>query len=322
MASHAASPALYFASRVYCEPHGMERRPHTLGTSVLADCLSIASTSTSSGQDSHQEETPTGAPPTPYSASSHALSLSASSAGSRKGRHAEPGTTEVNATAFAAVPHSPTSVKSAKGLAPPGYDALDTCDEESVLEDHPSAGDADGGTPRTESNSHSAALPEPALSARRSLSNIHKRRSSSGSVFSLASARGILHSSTPPNGADSGASTRSVPSFASKSSGPALSESHPTTIAMQGGNQTAAPPAQNVAGQGHQARENLVQQNLDLMRRNQSARSRSRVQRRFSGSTAHSSHSPSSERGAQYRDKEEGEWIAPAPSSASSDNAC
>lgn len=57
-------------------------------------------------------------------------------------------------------------------------------------------------------------------------------------------------------------------------------------------------------------------QPLDLMQRNtrpdpssmraQPDRSRSRAKRRFSGSTANSSHSPGSERGTQYREKEEG----------------
>lgn len=63
-----------------------------------------------------------------------------------------------------------------------------------------------------------------------------------------------------------------------------------------------------------QAREQQPQP-LDLMRRNprpepnmrpQPDRSRSRAKRRFSGSTANSSHSPGSERGAHQREREEG----------------
>ncbi|KAI6785421.1 Inositol hexakisphosphate and diphosphoinositol-pentakisphosphate kinase-like protein [Emericellopsis cladophorae] len=98
-----------------------------------------------------------------------------------------------------------------------------------------------------------------------------------------------------------------------------------TTSSIQGG--------QPASGSHALAPRDPHSQPLDLMRRNQRSdattnppapapsssrgqldRSRSRAKRRFSGSTANSSHSPGSERGSSHREKEEGKSASkPAP---------
>jgi inositol hexakisphosphate/diphosphoinositol-pentakisphosphate kinase len=103
--------------------------------------------------------------------------------------------------------------------------------------------------------------------------------------------------------------------------GPAA-QSEATTSNVTVTTSSAAPGQSGYAPAGNQ--HNLTtrepgSQPLDLVRRSQKTetnmrptpdRSRSRATRRFSGSTANSSHSPSSERGLQHREREE---VKPAP---------
>ncbi|KAK2595313.1 inositol hexakisphosphate and diphosphoinositol-pentakisphosphate kinase [Conoideocrella luteorostrata] len=158
--------------------------------------------------------------------------------------------------------------------------------------------------------------PDPTLAAQTSLSDIQTRRLSSTSIYSLASARGIINSSSSTHGSDSGAPPRSVSGLMSTSKGssatgtppePGLSNVTVTTSSSNG------PTAS-----GQHSLTTREPQPLDLMRRNQRAdsnmraqpdRSRSRAKRRFSGSTATSTHSQGSDRGP-HREKEEAK---PAP---------
>ncbi|PHH76387.1 hypothetical protein CDD80_1569 [Ophiocordyceps camponoti-rufipedis] len=246
----------------------------------------------------HDDGSTDAPPPPPRQHSSRARSISSSSAAgsvaSRKSRYAEPGLSHVNAertsVASATPHHSPLRASRSRR---PNSSVSDDWSEEAVS----ASPDIDTPRPRPLSTVDLASLPEPALAARPSFSEIQSRRLSANS---LASARSLVVSSPQ---ADIGNPPRSVPSYimaAGKS---------PTSSSADPG----APANSPVQGQHH-----LVQP-LDLMRRNQRNdaairpqpdRSRSRAKRRFSGSTAASSHSPSSDRGPQYRDKEEAK---PAP---------
>lgn len=101
---------------------------------------------------------------------------------------------------------------------------------------------------------------------------------------------------------------RSVPSEYTMSS--AGGDGAPQNIAPQAdptlSNATVTASLATPGSQQHLAPRENQPQPLDLMRRNQrpdSDRSRSRAKRRFSGSTANSSHSPGSDRGPHHREE-------------------
>lgn len=257
-------------------------------------------------------------PRTPHrSQQPHARSISTSSsltgsmASSRK--PTEPGASQVPAdcssTALAA-PHSPSASLKAS-LAHQSRRKSDALTNEvsSPPPLSPPAADADTPRVRPASTFDPAAatqLPDPAPSTTRpSFSETQSRRLSTNSTYSLASARSLVNSSSSSHAApDSVASSRSIPPSMSsvKNSGPEPGLSNP------------AAPATPSAQQHHLSPIDPHAQPLDLMGRNQRTdsamrsqpdRSRSRAKRRFSGSTAASSHSPSSDRGPNHRDKEE-----------------
>ncbi|QPG94934.1 hypothetical protein C2857_007356 [Epichloe festucae Fl1] len=152
--------------------------------------------------------------------------------------------------------------------------------------------------------------------AQSSLSDVQTRRLSSTSIYSLASARAILNSSSSAHGSDSGAPPRSVSGLMSSNKGGnagTLSEPGLSNVTV-----TTSPSGPTTNGQHNLTTRDPHSQPLDLMRRNQRTdanvrtqpdRSRSRAKRRFSGSTATSTHSQGSDRGP-YREKEEAK---PAP---------
>ncbi|PFH61035.1 hypothetical protein XA68_18352 [Ophiocordyceps unilateralis] len=255
---------------------------------------------TTPDDDNHDQGT-TDVPP---QRSSRARSISSSSAAgsvtSRKSRYAEPGLSHVHVertSVAAATPHSP--LRASTSRRPNSSVSDQDWGEEAV----PASPDTDTPRARPLSTLDLASLPEPALTARPSFSEIQSRRLSANSTYSLASARSLVNSSSS---ADVGIPPRSVPGYIMASGkSPGSSSADPSAPAA-----ASNPPT---PGQHHLA------QPLDLMRRNQRNetamrpqpdRSRSRAKRRFSGSTAASSHSPSSDRGPQYRDKEESK---PAP---------
>lgn len=134
-------------------------------------------------------------------------------------------------------------------------------------------------------------LPEATYTPRSSWSDSAPRRLSSNSVYSLASARGILASAS--NNPDSRASSRSASAYMSSPKSQASNQPDGATPA-----QPAAPDSRGGS--------------IELIRRTQRSatglpqqtdRSRSRAKRRFSGSTTTSNHSPSSERAPHQREE-------------------
>lgn len=168
--------------------------------------------------------------------------------------------------------------------------------------------------------SHYASLPEAALRPRGTTDADHKRMSSS-SMYSLGSARagGDRSSATSANGSEAGGR----PTSGSISGGVGVAISPPdstaATTALSVTTSTTSPYGSHGSSTSHQltARETSA---ADISRRNAVARgeiprsaiprSRSRAKRRFSGSTAASSHSPSSERGLHLREKDD---VPPKP---------
>ncbi|PHH65882.1 hypothetical protein CDD81_1251 [Ophiocordyceps australis] len=153
-------------------------------------------------------------------------------------------------------------------------------------------------------------LPEPALVSRPSLPpRNHSRHLSVNSIYSLFSARRIMTSPPSTQGSDVGGAPRSVSSIVSTTAGGSVNSE--AVVASPCSAQASQPP---MGGQQQMASREPLAQPSELIKRNQRGdgslrsqpdRSRSRAKRRFSGSTAASSHSPSSERGPHHRDKEE-----------------
>ncbi|UNI21596.1 inositol hexakisphosphate and diphosphoinositol-pentakisphosphate kinase [Purpureocillium takamizusanense] len=258
-------------------------------------------------------------------------SLASSSIASRKSRYAEPGTAEVhversNVSASSSSP--PISVRGSRSILQQSRrqsGVSDTWGEDLVFGDPQFSVLDDTETPRiraasTFDTSYHAFLPEPALTARSSLSDIQARRLSGNSIYSLASARGIFNSSPSAQGSEPGAPARSVPSLMTSAKGISSSPSEAGVSSITVTTSTGTQPGHNSgSGQHNLTPRDPHAQPLDLMRRSQRMesnirsqpdRSRSRAKRRFSGSTANSSHSPSSDRGPHHREKEE---VKPAP---------
>ena len=277
----------------------------------------------------------------PRRAFSQSHILSSSSVASRKARHAEPDTSDIHVqrTSPASVPYSPTAITTSRNLLASSSrrhsshsDTGSSLDSDlnnhrRVTQKQDSSKSHSRPTFIAPSASYNSTLPSPPPSNRSSFSDPYYKRLSSNSLYSLASARGLLTnlsnaiSNTNPSTvspvSESGPPPRSVPGYMSnvnKVPGPAHSEPSVSSVHV-----TTASGGQ--AGYGIQGSHNLTtrdphSQPLDLMRRNvrtdsrsQPDRSRSRAQRRFSGSTANSSHSPSSDR-AHHREKEEGQLPA------------
>ncbi|KAI8633404.1 hypothetical protein F5Y19DRAFT_299022 [Xylariaceae sp. FL1651] len=159
------------------------------------------------------------------------------------------------------------------------------------------------------------------------------KRVSISSIFSLASARGVTSSAASSStGSDYGTVQRSVSvqglMASSKGIGPVpgQSESGVSNITVT---TSSSPNTHTPTGGGPQLTPLSMHHTnpLDMVKRNpapppappptsnptaraQPTRDRSRAKRRFSGSTATSSHSPSSDRGPHPREKEE---VKPAP---------
>lgn len=160
-------------------------------------------------------------------------------------------------------------------------------------------------------------LPDPAMpSSRSSFSEADKelKRMSISSIYSMASARGIPSSAASVTGSDTGSAGthRSVSGIIASSSG----KQGETGVS----NVTVTTGSQGTPG-GNLAPRDQLQHLADPPKRNhpqpprsdpsggprpQPIRERSRAKRRLSGSTAASSHSPSSDRTPHHREKEEG----------------
>ncbi|RFU77857.1 inositol hexakisphosphate and diphosphoinositol-pentakisphosphate kinase [Trichoderma arundinaceum] len=275
----------------------------------------------------------------PSQPSRHSRSISVSSftgsVSSKKSRYAEPGTSDIHAerSSFSSSPHSSHPWKGARPTWPYSRrhsTASEALTEELYLgESHNNQAFFDNDTPRMRPNPDGAGnhstLPEPALTTRSSFSDsysIQSKRLSGTSLYSLASARGVIINPSQSNqSSDQGAPPRSVPSLMSSSRGPTSAQPEAAlsnvTVTTSSGSQSGhgSPSNHSLAARDSQPPHlDLVKRNqrseTTAMRSSQPDRSRSRAKRRFSGSTAYSSQSPSSERGPHHREKEE---VKPAP---------
>ncbi|KXX80244.1 Inositol hexakisphosphate and diphosphoinositol-pentakisphosphate kinase [Madurella mycetomatis] len=167
-------------------------------------------------------------------------------------------------------------------------------------------------------------LPEPALpSAPSSISDTPlSNRMSASSMYSLASVRGIPSSAASANGSDTSSVTgaqihRTVSGFLAPSGGAkgfATAEPESGVSSMTGsqasqGTSQSAPREPHTQHVGDAIKK--PQQAGSATPRPQPTRSRSRAKRRFSGSTAASSHSPSTDRAMSHRPEKEEHKPAP-----------
>lgn len=196
-----------------------------------------------------------------------------------------------------------------------------------LLMDSPVDGD-DGDTPRlmpgaypTSPQAQHRRLPEPALaSSRSSISEVDaSKRVSIGSTYSINSVRGVFTSSSSVNGSDTnsvhGAGThRSASGLMASAAGKGPGSAAQSEAGLSA--VTVTPDSQNPASGHHLSPRDTHPQHRNpsavnpradptSSQRSQPTRSRSRAKRRFSGSTATSSHSPSSDRAATRGEKEE-----------------
>ncbi|GFP53347.1 inositol hexakisphosphate and diphosphoinositol-pentakisphosphate kinase [Trichoderma asperellum] len=268
----------------------------------------------------------------PSQPSRHSRSVSVSSftgsVSSRKSRYAEPGTSDIHAerSSFSSSLHSANPLRGGRSWP---YSRRHSAASEALTEEL-YLGESqqqlfDNDTPRMRPNPDSAgnhsALPEPALTTRSSFSDsysVQSKRLSGTSLYSLASARGVIVGPSQSNRAsEQGEPPRSVPGLMSSTKGSASAQPEAAvsnvTVTTSSANQSghASPNNHSLAARDSQAHD-LVRRNQrsETMRSSQPDRSRSRAKRRFSGSTAYSSQSPSSERGPHHREKEEAK---PAP---------
>lgn len=164
-------------------------------------------------------------------------------------------------------------------------------------------------------------LPEPAMpSSRSSFSendNATKRMSVS-SVYSMASARGIPSSAASANGSDTGSAgtPRSVSGLMASSTGKP-GDAGVSNVVVTTGSQGSAGGNLAPREQQHHLPDILKRSHGQIPRSDPSgaprpqqvSRDRSRAKRRLSGSTAASSHSPSSDRTLHHKEKEEGSSV-------------
>ncbi|WDK21471.1 histidine acid phosphatase [Colletotrichum graminicola] len=271
---------------------------------------------------------------------SHSLNIP--STASRKSRHAEPGTTDAHsATANLSMPPpSSLPLKSSRtSLCRRRRESNNSLDawSDSALQ-FADADDLD--TPRLVSGSSQhhpdstapyRPLPDSALTTRTSFSSESEQKrtsvSSIFSVYSLASARGVLPSSSAPATQSSAASTNGSDSGPSRSVSGIMSSGKPVTNASQPGaevsNVTVTTSSNGQHGNSAPGAHHLTPRDTnthahhDVVKRPrperpQPTRSRSRNKRRLSASTGASSHSPSSDRGLFHsntsnKEKEEGQ---------------
>ncbi|KAM0563220.1 hypothetical protein ACHAPJ_000938 [Fusarium lateritium] len=274
------------------------------------------------------------------SSSASLLANSSAAAVTRKGRGAEPITRDAYArrASFTAAPNSTTAVsslpiKNSRPSVRTRRESMtsDTAAEDQALADSQLPGLVDEPhhqrtrLPSANDNSHTVSSEASNAANHRlsSSSDFQSRRLSGTSIYSLASARGVLSGSSSAHGSELGTPPRSVPGLLStgKGTAPVQSEAEVSNVTIT---TSSLPAGQSVVGhhnQHHLTPRDLHSQPLDFTKRAirhdnmQSTtsslrsqgpdRSRSRAKRRFSGSTATSSHSPSSDRGPHHRERED-----------------
>jgi inositol hexakisphosphate/diphosphoinositol-pentakisphosphate kinase len=265
----------------------------------------------------------------PRRITTHSLSSASSdnSTTSRKGRHAQPGTTEAHAER-ASISMPPPSGRSTIKSRPSSTFSHRRPSENLELwtggtgSPRPESAIEDFETPKLAAGSMAdifrhPSLPEAALNLRASAAESDGKRMSTSSMYSLSSARagGVQSSGASANGSEAG--TR--PTSGAMSGGKAVGTSQPETSTSALSVTTSSISLYNAqySSTGHQLtpRDNTApdvskrstSSRGDASTRSNIPRSRSRAKRRISGSTAPSSHSPSSERGLySNKDRDEG----------------
>lgn len=168
-------------------------------------------------------------------------------------------------------------------------------------------------------------LPEAAMpSSRSSFSENDNKRTSISSIYSLASARGVPSSAASANGSDTGSAgtSRSVSGFMASPAGKASDtgvSAVTVTTGSQGSNGGNLAPREHhhhhlpdILKRGHGTGQIPRSDPSGPPRSQPGGRDRSRTKRRLSGSTAASSHSPSSERTVHHKEKDEGLSVLPS----------
>ncbi|CEI69140.1 Inositol hexakisphosphate and diphosphoinositol-pentakisphosphate kinase [Fusarium venenatum] len=265
------------------------------------------------------------------------LANSFAAAATRKSRGAEPVTRESYArrSSFTTASNSTTAVsslpiKNPRALANTRRESMtsDTAAEDQVLTDSQLSDEPHRQRTRLPSaieSSHTVSSEISTATNNRfsSSSDLQSRRLSGTSIYSLASARGVLSGSSSAQGSELGTPPRSVPGFLSTSINTGIVQSEAevsnvtvTTSSLQAGQTVVGNPNQhNLTARDHNSqpldftkraiRHDNMQNATSGLRNQGPDRSRSRAKRRFSGSTATSSHSPSSDRAPQHREREE-----------------
>ncbi|KUI55110.1 Inositol hexakisphosphate and diphosphoinositol-pentakisphosphate kinase [Cytospora mali] len=241
-------------------------------------------------------------------------------------QQAEPATTEVHvdpATSSMPPPARPVNIPSAS--SPQSSRESSNPD---VGDDVAATDEKDFETPRLAPGAfpeavHGHPLPEAAMPpSRSSFSETDReiKRMSISSIYSLASARGIPSSAASANGSDTGSAgtPRSVSGLMASSAGK-QGETGLSNVNVTTGTHGSAGGNLALREQHHNIPDALKRSNPQPPRSDPSSvprtqpirdRDRSRAKRRLSGSTAASSHSPSSDRVPHHREKEE---VKPAP---------
>lgn len=304
------------------------QEPHTRSPAVHSNDRPDQQESTSCVQDG----------PAPARATS--ISSLRSTSLAQKSKHSEAGITEVHADqASLSMPPPPSrSVRTLRALS---HTSRDSNDYETINEDAASirssapetgsfrstvplkdAAAADSGTeefdtPRLVPGAWSdrvdeQTLPEPAMPSSRSSFSEDNKRMSISSIYSLASARGIPSSAASANGSDTGSAgtPRSVSGFmassAPKQGDTGVSNVTVTTQGSAGGNLAPREHHHHLPDVLKRNAGQVPRADPSASTRSQPGRDRSRAKRRLSGSTAASSHSPSSDRTLHHKEKDEG----------------
>jgi inositol hexakisphosphate/diphosphoinositol-pentakisphosphate kinase len=265
---------------------------------------------------------------------SHNLSPASSfTSSNRKGRYAEPGTTESHSDRASISMPPPSARPSARsrtsstcsvqisGLADLWRQGISpnrrTSKDDTAVDDFETPRLPPRPTTIMADDSKHSALPEPALRPKASMSDIDSKRMSVSSMYSLNSARagGAISSAASVNGSEPGTGTNTRNPSGTLSPSKALGISTPevatsaisvvTSSTNQFGGQAVTnghqlTPREIPAHASDIAKRNAAQRGEGAPRSHPPTRSRSRAKRRFSGSTAASSHSPSSERGGLH----------------------
>jgi inositol hexakisphosphate/diphosphoinositol-pentakisphosphate kinase len=156
-------------------------------------------------------------------------------------------------------------------------------------------------------------LPDSALRPKASIPDMESKRMSISSVYSLNSAR-APSSATSANGSEPGSAIGTRASSGTLSPNKVLSQAETSTISIttSSSNQFGShghvnghqlTPRESPAHASEIAKRNATHRGEGAPRSQPPGRSRSRAKRRFSGSTAASSNSPSSEKGSWAKDE-------------------